>query len=351
MQTGTKLRRAGLSALHISGVDRVFQQVDGALGLILAVRHVSPHTVRGHDPLATVTITPRFLERTLVMLRRRGFDLVSMDEVPARVRRADRTRRFAALTFDEPTHDFVAHALPVLRAHDAPGALYVTPGLIDGTALSWPHAVAALLHARDRILFPGPTGPIELDCRSSRARRAAFRAIARVLTQHMEPAQIAQRVREVCWLYKVDADAPTRERYLGWDELRTLSATEGVVLGSQTLHRYVLASLPAKAARNETVEGARVMEAALGARPTHFAYPNGERVDAGPREFGIAKRARSRTAVTARPGLIYAAHAAHLHALPRLVLHGEMQHLRHLCPRTSGLPTRLANWGRRLDLR
>ena len=38
----------------------------------------------------------------------------------------------------------------------------------------------------------------------------------------------------------------------------------------------------------------------------HFAYPYGDRIAAGPREFAIARAAGFKTAVTTRPGMMFA---------------------------------------------
>ena len=51
-----------------------------------------------------------------------------------------------------------------------------------------------------------------------------------------------------------------------------------------------------------------VIEAALGMRPAHFAYPVGDRTSAGPREFRIAAELGFKTAVTTRPGVLFPEH-------------------------------------------
>jgi peptidoglycan/xylan/chitin deacetylase (PgdA/CDA1 family) len=87
-----------------------------------------------------------------------------------------------------------------------------------------------------------------------------------------------------------------------------------------------------------------VIEAALGVRPEHLAYPVGDRTSAGPREFRIAAELGFKTAVTTRPGVLFPEHAAHLMALPRISLNGEHQQMRYVRLLTSGAPT--AVWNR-----
>jgi peptidoglycan/xylan/chitin deacetylase (PgdA/CDA1 family) len=81
----------------------------------------------------------------------------------------------------------------------------------------------------------------------------------------------------------------------------------------------------------------------------HFAYPYGDRIAAGPREFSLAKAAGFKTAVTTRPGMIFPASAEHLTALQRVSLNGNYQDQRILPVLTSGAATAVWNGFRRID--
>ena len=93
-----------------------------------------------------------------------------------------------------------------------------------------------------------------------------------------------------------------------------------------------------------------VIEAALGTRPQHLAYPVGDRSAAGPREFKIAADLGFKTAVTTRPGVIFREHASHLLALPRVSLNGEFQRSRYASVLVSGAATGLWNGFRKLNV-
>jgi peptidoglycan/xylan/chitin deacetylase (PgdA/CDA1 family) len=82
---------------------------------------------------------------------------------------------------------------------------------------------------------------------------------------------------------------------------------------------------------------------------SHLAYPYGDRNAAGEREFAMARESGFKTAVTTRPGMIFAENAAHLTALPRVSLNGNYQDQRYLPVLTSGAATALWNGFRRVD--
>jgi peptidoglycan/xylan/chitin deacetylase (PgdA/CDA1 family) len=98
-----------------------------------------------------------------------------------------------------------------------------------------------------------------------------------------------------------------------------------------------------KAARSEMEMSRSVIEASLGVRPQHLAYPVGDKTSAGPREFRLAAELGFKTAVTTRPGVIFSQHQRHLTALPRISLNGEYQRMRYVRVLMSGAATAMWN--------
>jgi peptidoglycan/xylan/chitin deacetylase (PgdA/CDA1 family) len=96
------------------------------------------------------------------------------------------------------------------------------------------------------------------------------------------------------------------------------------------------------------VSRARI-EDALQRPVLHLAYPYGDKIAAGPREFALAHAAGFKTAVTTRPGMIFPESAGHLTALPRVSLNGNYQDTRILPVLTSGAATAMWNGFRRID--
>jgi peptidoglycan/xylan/chitin deacetylase (PgdA/CDA1 family) len=137
---------------------------------------------------------------------------------------------------------------------------------------------------------------------------------------------------------------------MSWEEIAELAADPLVTIGAHTVTHPMLLKVPDDHAVRAEMEMSRaVLEAALGRRPEHLAYPVGDPTSAGPREFRIALELGFKTAVTTRPGVLFKAHRDHLMALPRISLNGEFQRQRYLKVLMSGAATAMWNGFRRVN--
>ena len=118
---------------------------------------------------------------------------------------------------------------------------------------------------------------------------------------------------------------------MDWQEIIELAADPLVTIGAHTVNHKMLKKMTDESALRAEMEMSRaVLEAALGKRPEHLAYPVGDPTSAGPREFRIAAELGFKTAVTTRPGVLFKAHRDHLTALPRISVNGDFQQQRYL---------------------
>ena len=160
---------------------------------------------------------------------------------------------------------------------------------------------------------------------------------------------IHREVAALCARHGVDETAICRELCMSWDELKPFADDPLVSIGAHSITHCNLARQSAEIASQEmTVSRARI-ESVLQRPVVHLAYPYGDRVAAGPREFALARAAGFKTAVTTRPGMIFPESADHLTALPRVSLNGNYQDARILPVLTSGAATAMWNGFRRVD--
>src|SRR5450432_2453537 len=127
-----KIIGAGFAAFRLSGLHRIAARATRGQGAVLMFHKVRPWSsaTPGFSPNRLLEITPEFLDETLDLVRRMGFDIVSLEEALRRLAEGDE-RPFVALTFDDGYRNTVEFALPVLEHHQAPFTVYVATGFLD----------------------------------------------------------------------------------------------------------------------------------------------------------------------------------------------------------------------------
>lgn len=345
-----RLFQAGFRAIAAIGADRWLAPVARGRGVILTFHHVDPAPPEAYAPNGLLTITPSFLDRVLATLRQRGFDLIGLDALPERLARGGRP--FAVLTFDDGYRDNVAHAQPVLRRHGAPWTLFVTSAFASGTGRLWWLELERAIARLDRVRLPAaePGSPaIDLQARTADEKSAAFAALYADLRAGSE-ARLLAVIAALCTQAGIVPGTLARDLCLDWAALRALARDPAVTIGAHTVSHPMLAKHAAEVARREIGQGRERIEAELGRPVRHLSYPVGDPTSAGSREFAIARAMGFATAVTTRPGHLFAGHADHPHALPRVSVNGYHQTDAALSALLSGVPFLAWNRGRRLNV-
>ncbi len=340
---------AAFRAITATRADRWGRRFAQGMGVILTLHHVRPARGDAFQPNRLLEITPEFLDATLALIKREGYDIVPLDEALARLTSYRPSRFFVALTFDDGYRDNVEHAWPVLAKHGAPWTLFVTPGFADRTARLWWLELEEAIAALPRFSVELPDGGFSARTGMDGEKQLAFDQLYWRLRKQPESVLLSV----ISGLGKqagIDAAALVERECLPWETLRALSGAPGVTIGAHTLSHPMLAKLPVELARGEIVDSKARLEAELGIPIRHFAYPVGDPTSAGPREFALAAEAGFEAAVTTRPGHLFEPHARHLHALPRVSLNGLHQSEEAARALLSGLPFLLWNRGRRVNV-
>jgi peptidoglycan/xylan/chitin deacetylase (PgdA/CDA1 family) len=349
---GLKYRvfKTALEALYFSGAYALLRPVLGGVGAILMLHHVRPARPDRFQPNRLLEVTPDFFEQVIRSLRRSGADLVSLDEVHRRMTEQDFSRRFVSITFDDGYRDTLQFAYPILKRYEAPFAIYVATSFADRVGELWWLALEAVIAQNDLVGVRIEGRDYWFEARNVHEKRAVFDHIYAWLRRLKTEDELRQVVREMAARHRVDIAAFCAGLCMSWQEIAGLARDPLVTIGAHTVNHVILTKVPEAAVRAELQNSRTVIEAALGIKPLHFAYPVGDRSAAGPREFSIAAELGYKTAVTTRPGVIFRQHAAHLLALPRISLNGEFQTQRHANVLISGAATGLWNGFRKLNV-
>lgn len=345
---GDAVRRLALGAARLTGLAPLAKPLLGGIGVILMLHRVTdaPPTSLGIN--RHLMIRPAFLDSLIGDMTRLGYEFVSMDEVAARVRAGGGGREFAAITADDAYRDNLTEALPVFEKHRTPFAIYVSPGLINGTADLWWEALEHVVLARDTIYLATTNGTEVIDCSTVQGKRGAFARLHDHLCAEVAEEDRGRALQSIVRSAGVSTEDLRRGLLMDWDEIRTIAAHPLATIGAHTINHFLLKRLPREVALREMADAATALEIETGSRPRHMAYPYGYPAAVGAREVELAAEAGFATAVTTRHGVIRAEHADHLLALPRLSINGRFQQLRHVRTMLTGFTTPLANSGKRL---
>lgn len=342
--------RSGLEALYFSGLHRLMRPLVGGVGVILTLHHVRPPRREAFQPNRLLEVTPVFFERLLRRLKRSRLDVVSLDEMHRRFITGEFKRRFVCITFDDGYKDLKQWAWPLLRKYEMPFAVYIATSFPDRLGELWWVALEAVIAQSSRIGLLVDGKERFFDCATVKQKRELYAAIYGYLRSMKTEDQLRSVARDLCACYRVDIASFCRDLCMDWQEIGELAADPLVTIGAHTVNHKILKKVPDDAAVRAEVEMSRsVIEAALGTRPAHLAYPVGDPTSAGPREFRIAAELGFKTAVTTRPGVLFKAHRDHLTALPRVSVNGEFQKQRYLKVLMSGTGTAFWNGFRRVN--
>jgi peptidoglycan/xylan/chitin deacetylase (PgdA/CDA1 family) len=342
--------RSGLDALHVTGIHHLLRPLLAGVGGIFMLHHVRPRRDAAFQPNHHLEITPDFLRATLKHIRDLGIDIVTLDEMQRRLAARDFSRRFACFTLDDGYRDNRDHAAPVMREFDAPFAVYVASDFANGIGRLWWVALERVLAGAESVDVIIDKVTTRLDTATLQGKREAFVFLHEWLRRLPDSAAIHREVGALCERHGVDEQAISRELCLSWDELKKFAEEPLLTVGAHTVTHDNLAKQSEASVLHELTANRADIEAALQRPVRHLAYPYGDKLAAGPREFALAQRVGFQTAVTTRPGMVFAGNAAHPTALPRISLNGNYQDPRFLPVLTSGTATALWNRFRRVDV-
>lgn len=319
---------AAFELLSVSRVTRLVRQFSKCRGVIFTLHRVLPEAPADFSPNAILQITPSFLEKTIEQTRALGFEFVDLDEAVRRIEGNERTRPFVVLTFDDAYRDNLVHALPVLKRHNCPFTLYVPTAFVDGEGEIWWQALEDIIACNDAISVPDGATERQFATANLAQKNEAFKTLYwRMRT--MPEADRVDLIKNIARRYGFDLHRHCRDLIMDWDELAAIANEPLCTIGAHTVHHYELAKLPIEEARREIADSVTTLAQKLGITPTHLSFPIGAKRAADTREFELARGLGFRTAVTTRPGGLYAADRDRLHALPRVSLNGLFQNPRY----------------------
>ncbi|MBX3569207.1 MAG: polysaccharide deacetylase family protein [Rhizobiaceae bacterium] len=345
LDRGEAIRKLALNLARYTGLAPLARPFVGGVGAILMLHRVTAHPGRPDSVNRHLAIHPAFLDRLIREMKEDGYRFVTLCEAVAGIATKGR-ERFAVVTADDGYRDNLYEALPVLERHGVPFTIYVAPALTDGTACLWWEVIEEVAQRCDRVKVSTPGGPIELDASTPARKYAVNSWLHDYFASEVSEADRHRVLTTLAAEHGVDPLAPSRAALMSWDEVSRAAAHPLVSIGAHTVNHFMLRRLDEATALQEMLRSADILEAKLGVRPRHLAYPYGYASAVGGREVALAARAGFASAVTTRHGVLQQGHAGHVHALPRISVNGRYQRVAHIRTMLSGVTTPMVNAGK-----
>jgi peptidoglycan/xylan/chitin deacetylase (PgdA/CDA1 family) len=246
-----------------------------ATAFILAFHSVNDPDAIGDLISPAIVVRPRAFRAIITMLRNR-FDVIPLDEIPARLGRRDarppRPKPALALTLDDGYKDNREFAFPILHAAGLTATVFLTTGAIDRPSSFWVARLRYGFHHTRLSSFTRNGERPALPLRSLGERVAAANAIL----QELLPLGSEAREEALDRIERdlgVTPDGRVAKLMLSWDDVREMRRG-GIRFGSHTVsHPNATLASDTELAR-ELRESRSRIETEIGEPVETFCYPN-----------------------------------------------------------------------------
>jgi peptidoglycan/xylan/chitin deacetylase (PgdA/CDA1 family) len=337
----TKLAQTLLDGLYYSNACRLLENKFQGVGVIFTLHHV----LKASDasPFATnrlLEITPEFLEQTILQVRELGYDIISLDEMHLRLIEKKFDRKFVCFTLDDGYIDNYQCAFPIFKKHNVPFAIYITTGIINGSAILWWRFL-------DKILLQENQLDIEINGKNTlfvteslQQKQKTFSTVYWYL-RRLPLIQQHEIILGLMRKYQLSPEALCLGCAMSWEMLKEIAQNPLATIGTHTVNHFALAKLSIEDVKKEAALCRNTLAENLQIDANHFCYPYGDKSSADIREFNIIEELGFKTATTTRKQVVFEKHAQQLYAIPRIPLNGHYQQLRYNRLLLSGVPTGL----------
>jgi peptidoglycan/xylan/chitin deacetylase (PgdA/CDA1 family) len=273
------VKTAGSCALYYSGAIDLRANLPRRQAVVLGLhRVVEDFEASSRDTMPSMLISTDTLERYLDWIGRRH-RFASLDEILETGSRAGR-ERLVALTFDDGYQDIYHHAFPLLQRKRIPFAVFVVTGLV-GTDRLQIHDELFLLLRKSAKSWGAQSGARLLELLEQLNLGQKFGSLPSDVMERTRALLHACPQRELIRVIEALRGAvgpiatPPDLRALTWPMIEEMHAA-GVTIGSHTATHALLTNETPDRVAAELLGSKRAIESRIGAKVSHFAYPDGK---------------------------------------------------------------------------
>ena len=303
--------------LFVKTKGMVSQPLFGGIGLIFMLHRVLPEEQKKRYSInQDLAITPEFLEETIIKLKQKGYQFISLDELHAVLQSGKKSKqKCICITLDDGYRDNVTYGLPVFQKNNIPFTIYITNCFPNKNAHFWWYWLEEKVQTEQKIVWEGKTYVTQTE----EQQRVAYNAIREVL-KNASQAEREKYAEHFLGKTKNEIERNANELALTWEELNELKKEPLATIGAHTMHHLSLAHQTEEEVMLEIAQGKAELEEKLQIEIEHFAYPYGSLHDANKREFELAQKLGFKTATLNHPGNIFLSNKKTLMSLARFPL-------------------------------
>lgn len=310
---------AYLRAHYSSGKATMMPRFAMGCGAIFMIQRVRPATASLAASSLLEETDPTLLEEMLALIATQRLTAVPISEVNSRLASRDYDERFVCFTFDGAYRSVLDAVYPLFKAREIPFTIFVASDFLDSGNVPWWMALEALVRDNDRLSMEADGVNEIVPCQTLAEKQLAYTRLLQHLSK-MDSQQRVAAVVEECARHSVDLAVLARREMLSAAELKKLAEDDLVTIGSLAGGAHALSALDFDGARENILHSLDKLEAELGVRPRHLAFPGGHTANVTARDVKIASFFNLETAVTALEGALWPEHAGEPLALPRIAL-------------------------------
>jgi len=279
------MKRLALHAFRSSGVFALTRALSARMARILMYHNFSGPGATDVDALTVDGIRRQF---TYLRSHFRVVPLLRIAEQLASGRELE--PGMAALTIDDGRRNCYEFLFPLLKEFEFPATFFVVSSFIQGEDWIWTDKVIWLSEQ--------PNPPAEL----ARGNVEAILGALNQLRPEARNAQIESMAKRAG--VNIPRAAPAKYAPCSWSELREMTNSGLVEIGSHTVTHPILSTLTDEESWYELSESRRQIEEALCKKVRCFCFPNGTSGDYRPSQVQQIANAGYQCSVLAESGLV-----------------------------------------------
>lgn len=329
----------GLEVFSVASHLNLIPKLSGK-GVVFTLHRVEPQPSPLFNPSAHLSITPEFLEKTILALKAENYTAIALGDVPQHLANEQSAGPIMAFTLDDGYRNNMEYALPIFEKHNIPFTVFACSGFINRTHTMWWETVEYLTNKVDHLKFDLGRGMRDMPARTLIEKYALYENIGLDIMAG-DQTEAIERLDSLAMQNGIDPKQIVDDLMMSAHELKLFSQEPLVDIGAHTVSHSNLTQISDEELRNELDQSRDDIEHIVGYRPRHFAYPYGKIANASSREFMMAKQLGFDLSVTTEPDVLSENAGQDLHALHRISLNGYYQKPRYVKALASGLAFKL----------